>query len=99
MSPTGQHRFGSACGNTVVTVRVPETARNFDQIKPGDVVTAKYTQSTAVAVRKSDEPPQRYRTRNYYSSAAGTKTGRTANRDHADLRDGREDRSHRHAVA
>jgi translation initiation factor IF-1 len=40
-----------------VTVKVPETARNFDQIKPGDVVTAKYTESIAVAVRKSDEPP------------------------------------------
>jgi Cu/Ag efflux protein CusF len=44
-------------GGNTVTVRVPETARNFDQIKPGDVVTAKYTQSIAVAVRKSDEPP------------------------------------------
>jgi hypothetical protein len=43
-------------GNTV-TVKVPETARNFDQIKPGDTVTARYTQSIAVAVRKSDEPP------------------------------------------
>ena len=44
-------------GGNTVTVRVPETARNFDQIKPGDVVTAKYTESIAVAVRKSDEPP------------------------------------------
>jgi len=41
----------------MVTVKVPETARNFDQIKPGDVVTAKYTESIAIAVRKSDEPP------------------------------------------
>lgn len=40
-----------------VTITVPETARNFDQIKPGDIVTAKYTESIAVAVRKSDEPP------------------------------------------
>jgi Cu/Ag efflux protein CusF len=44
-------------GGNTVTVRVPETARNFDQIKTGDVVTAKYTQSIALAVRKSDEPP------------------------------------------
>jgi hypothetical protein len=44
-------------GGNTVTVRVPETARNFDQIKVGDTVTAKYTQSVAVAVRKSDEPP------------------------------------------
>jgi len=44
-------------GGNTVTVRVPETARNFDQIKVGDTVTAKYTQSVAVAGRKSDEPP------------------------------------------
>lgn len=44
-------------GGNTVTIRVPETARNFDQIKAGDTVTAKYTQSVAVAVRKSDEPP------------------------------------------
>jgi len=42
---------------TTVTVKVPETVRNFDQIKAGDIVTAKYTESIALAVRKSDEPP------------------------------------------
>jgi translation initiation factor IF-1 len=40
-----------------VTIKVPESARNFDQIKPGDVVTAKYTESIALTVRKSDDPP------------------------------------------
>lgn len=40
-----------------VTIKVPETARNFDQIKTGDIVTAKYTESIAISVRKSDEPP------------------------------------------
>ena len=40
-----------------VTIKVPETARNFDQIKIGDLVTAKYTESVALSVRKSDEPP------------------------------------------
>jgi Cu/Ag efflux protein CusF len=44
-------------GGNTVTVRVPETAMNFDQIKVGDTVTARYTQSIAVSVRKSDEPP------------------------------------------
>jgi hypothetical protein len=44
-------------GGNTVTVRVPETARNFDQIKVGDTVTARYTQSIAVSVRKSDEQP------------------------------------------
>jgi Cu/Ag efflux protein CusF len=44
-------------GGNTVTVRVPETARNFDQVKTGDTVTAKYTQSIALSVRKSDEAP------------------------------------------
>jgi Cu/Ag efflux protein CusF len=42
---------------TTVTIKAPETVRNFDQIKVGDLVTAKYTESVAVTVRKSDEPP------------------------------------------
>lgn len=42
---------------SMVTVKVPDTARNFDQIKPGDTVTAKYTESVALNIRKSDEPP------------------------------------------
>jgi hypothetical protein len=42
---------------TSVTIKAPDTVRNFDQIKVGDMVTAKYSQSIAVAVRKSDEPP------------------------------------------
>ena len=43
-------------GNTA-TIQAPETVRNFDQIKVGDVVTAKYHESVAIGVRKSDEPP------------------------------------------
>jgi hypothetical protein len=42
---------------TTVTIKAPETVRNFDQIKVGDMVTAKYSESVAVSVRKSDEPP------------------------------------------
>jgi hypothetical protein len=42
---------------TKVTVKVPDTVRNLDQVKPGDTVNAKYTQSVAVSIRKSDEPP------------------------------------------
>jgi Cu/Ag efflux protein CusF len=41
----------------VVTIKAPETVRNFDQIKVGDIVTAKYSVSVALAIRKSDEPP------------------------------------------
>jgi hypothetical protein len=40
-----------------VTIKAPDTVRNFDQIKVGDIVTAKYSESVALAVRKSDEPP------------------------------------------
>lgn len=40
-----------------VTIAVPDTVRNFDQIKPGDKVRAKYTESIALGIRKSDEAP------------------------------------------
>lgn len=40
-----------------VTMKVPDTVRNLDQVKPGDTVRAKYTESVAVGIRKSDEPP------------------------------------------
>jgi Cu/Ag efflux protein CusF len=42
---------------TMVTIQAPESVRNFAQIKVGDIVTAKYTQSVAITVRKTDEPP------------------------------------------
>src|SRR5262249_37442191 len=60
---------------TTMTIKVPETARNFDQIKPGDIVTAKYTQSIAVAVRKSDEPPSATGKESLSRSAIGKKPG------------------------
>src|SRR5262245_5941587 len=44
-------------GGKTVQITVPEEARNFDQLKKGDQVTAKYYQALAVGVRKSDEPP------------------------------------------
>jgi hypothetical protein len=42
---------------STVTIKAPETVRNFDKIKVGDIVTAKYAESVAASVRKSDEPP------------------------------------------
>jgi hypothetical protein len=42
---------------TMVTIKAPNTVRNFDQIKPGDIATVRYTESIAVSVRKSNEPP------------------------------------------
>lgn len=41
----------------VVTVKVGPEAKNFNQVKPGDHVTAKYYRATAIMVRKPDEPP------------------------------------------
>jgi translation initiation factor IF-1 len=41
---------------STVTVEVPDTVRNFDQIKKGDTVTVTYNESIAMSVRKSDEP-------------------------------------------
>src|SRR5215471_16156454 len=42
---------------TMVSFKAPESVRNFDQIKVGDILTAKYSESIALSVRKSDEPP------------------------------------------
>jgi hypothetical protein len=60
---------------SVATIKVPDTARNFDQIKAGDVVTAAYTESVALAVRKSDEPPSATGRESVERAAAGQKPG------------------------
>ena len=44
-------------GGKTVEVELGDEVRNFDQIKKGDQVTAKYYQSIALGLRKSDEPP------------------------------------------
>ena len=41
----------------VVTLKVGPEAKNFNQIKTGDRVTAKYYRATAIYVRKPNEPP------------------------------------------
>jgi hypothetical protein len=41
----------------VVTLKVGPEAKNFNKVKTGDRVTAKYFESTAIAVRKAGEPP------------------------------------------
>ena len=41
----------------VVTLKVGPEAKNFNQVKTGDRVTAKYYESTAIQVRKPSEPP------------------------------------------
>lgn len=41
----------------VFTVKVGDEVKNFDQIKKGDHVTARYTELMAVGIRKPNEPP------------------------------------------
>ena len=41
----------------VVTLKVGPEVKNFNQVKTGDKVTARYFESTAILVRKPDEPP------------------------------------------
>ena len=41
----------------VVTLKVGPEAKNFNQVKTGDRVTARYFESTAIQVRKPSEPP------------------------------------------
>jgi len=60
---------------TTATVKVPDTVKNFDQIKAGDVVTAAYTESVALAVRKSDEPPSATGRESVERAAPGQKPG------------------------
>ena len=60
------------------TVNVPEGAKNFDQLKVGDIVTAKYSVAIAAAIRKSDEPPSATgREPSVSRSAPGEKPGVT----------------------
>jgi len=42
---------------TVVVLKVGPDVKNFKQIKVGDRVTTKYFESTAIYLRKPDEPP------------------------------------------
>jgi len=41
----------------VVTLKVGPEVKNFNQVKTGDRVTARYFESTAIMVRKPNEPP------------------------------------------
>jgi hypothetical protein len=41
----------------MVTFKASDAVRNLDQVKVGDKVVAKYLESVAVFVRKSNEPP------------------------------------------
>jgi len=58
-----------------VTIKVPEGVRNFDQIKAGDTVTAKYSESIAMGIRKADEPPSAVQEESIARAPAGAKPG------------------------
>jgi hypothetical protein len=62
----------------VVTLKVGPEAKNFNQVKVGDRVTAKYFESTAIAVRKAGEPPFAEETKAVQRAAPGEKPGAVA---------------------
>jgi hypothetical protein len=62
----------------VVTLKVGPEAKNFNQVKVGDRVTAKYFESTAIAVRKAGEPPFAEETKAVQRAAPGGKPGAIA---------------------
>ncbi len=58
---------------SLVTIKAPDTVRNFDQIKKGDTVTAKYSESVALDIRKSDEPPSAIQSQTLSRAPVGAK--------------------------
>jgi hypothetical protein len=60
---------------TLKTYKLGPEARNFDQIKVGDMVRATYTESVAVFVRKSDEQPGADEVRTIEVAPKGAKPG------------------------
>ncbi len=61
-------------GNTV-TLKVGPEAKNFDRVKVGDQVQADIYTSTAISVRKSDEPPSETQQDTVQLAAAGETPG------------------------
>lgn len=64
-------------GNVVV-LKVGSEVKNFKQIKAGDRVTTKYYESTAIFVRKPDEPPFAEKASAVQVAAPGHKPGAVA---------------------
>jgi len=58
-----------------VTLKVGPEARNFDKVKVGDQVQADFYTSTAIFVRKSDEPPSASAADAVQVAAPGEKPG------------------------
>jgi Cu/Ag efflux protein CusF len=62
----------------VFTVEVGEEARNFNQIKKGDLVTFHYIESLALGLHKSTEPPSVSEQQTLMRAQPGQKPGGTA---------------------
>ena len=62
----------------VVMLKVGPDVKNFKQIKTGDRVTTKYYESTAIFVRKPDEPPFAEEASAVQLAAPGQKPGALA---------------------
>jgi hypothetical protein len=65
----------------VVQVVVGEEARNFDQLRVGDVVTAEYSQALTINLKKTNEPLTANATETLERSAPGAKPGGSAARE------------------
>jgi len=65
----------------VVQVVVGEEARNFDQLKVGDVVTAEYSQALTVTLKKTNTPLTANETHTVERAAPGEKPGGSAARE------------------
>jgi len=61
----------------IFTLRVGDDAKNFNNVKKGDHVTARYTELLAIAVRKSDEPPSASRQESMTRAEPGQKPSGT----------------------
>jgi hypothetical protein len=64
----------------VVQVVVGEEARNFDQIKVGDMVKAEYSQALTVTLKKGSAPLTANETQTLDRTPAGAKPGGSASR-------------------
>jgi hypothetical protein len=62
----------------VVTLKVGPEAKNFNQVKTGDKVSAKYYESTAIQVRKPSEPPFAEKQSSVQVAAKGAQPGGVA---------------------
>jgi hypothetical protein len=65
----------------VVQVVVGEEARNFDQLKLGDMVTAEYSQAVTVTLKKGGAPLAVTESQSLERAPMGAKPGGTASRE------------------